>query len=240
MARLSDEEIKRRKEAGAAKRAERLEKRRTLELEDEKQRLLREKLPEADYYHQGLSKRIKAADKYLSDVINGRHKLNSDKIPEILELFNLPSTVDAALAYKMCRDEYRELVCRCWYFGTGEEAVLRRTAFEAWNKMLFRPEIEATGWVILNILNAGLVSAETYQVLKQHQQKYVESGIGVFIAITCERMVKNGGFMDVRTFTVNKWTPQQVAVLNDIVALFKNSRSDMRMLEEIAEDTAEE
>ncbi len=240
MVKLSVEEINRRKEAGAAKRAERLEKRKYLELEAEKQRLLNEKLPQADYYHQGLSKRIKAAERYLTDVIQDRQKLDADKIPEILELFNLPSMLDAALAYKMCRDEYRDLVCRCWHFGTGEEAVLRRSAFEVWNKMLFRPEIEATGWVIFNILNAGLVCAETYQVLKQHRQKYVDSGIGVFIAITCERMLKNDGFMDVRTFTVKKWTPQQVAILNDIVALFKNAQTDMRMLEEIAEDTAEE
>ena len=60
MVKLSVEEINRRKEAGAAKRAERLEKRKYLELEAEKQRLLNEKLPQADYYHQGLSKRIKA------------------------------------------------------------------------------------------------------------------------------------------------------------------------------------
>ena len=237
---LSEEEIARLKEAGAAKRAKRLEKRKKLELEAEKQRLLNEKLSRANEYQQALSKRIKEAERYLSDVIRDQRKLDLSKIPEILEPFNLPSTVDPVWAYKMCRDEYRELVCRCWHFGTGEESILRRTAFKAWNKILFCPEIEATGWVILNILNAGLVCPETYQVLKQHRQKYVDSEISDLIALTCERMIKNGGCLDVHTFTVKKWTPEQVSILNDIVTLFKNARSDMRMLEEIAEDTAEE
>lgn len=218
MAKLSLEEIERLKLAGAAKRAERLEKKRSLE--PKKAQRLDKSCEENNGFYRELSIRVKAAEKYLSDVIVEKQKLDPGKMSEILTLLRFSDTINVAKTYNKCHDEYCQLVYRCLYLQEGKAEILRQTAFQAWNKILFYPEVTATGWVIFSILHAGLVCDEVYQVLKVHRKKYVESKIGCVIARICMQMLKNGGSLNERTHAIQPWKQEQVATLRKIIDLF--------------------
>lgn len=214
MAKLSLEEIERLKLAGASKRAQRLEKKR-IQLEQKEQLVQKD---DSDY--RLLSRRLRLAEKHLTDVIQGKELLNPKKVTEILDLLTIQN-FDDVTSYNHCRDEYRDLVCRCCYFGRGEAGVLRQKAFEVWKKMLFHPKVEATGWIVFNILHAGHICNELYQVLQVHREKYMQSGIGPFIAKSCRQLLKGGGVLNEKNRTISPWKEAEVNILKNIIALFE-------------------
>ncbi len=230
---LSKEEIELKIAQGENKRSERLEKRQALSVEDEKQKILQQCIVEADDYHKGLRNRLQIATRYLHDVIEGRKVLETPQIPRIIDLFKSANDLDARVAYRMCREDYQQLVIYCWRFHAGVATALGLAAFEYWDKMVAFPEVQVTGTVILNILNSGSVYRQTLLILKHHKAKFEESELAPFIVHTAKRLLRDGGYFDGKQ--KKSWTPAQIGILQEIVKLFLVQ--DNRILEEIAEDS---
>jgi len=230
---LSKEEIELKIAQGESIRRERLERRQALSMEEEKQKILQQRIVEADEYHKGLRDRLQVATRYLNDVLDGRKTLEIKKIPDIIDLFKSADDLDARVAYRMCREDYQQLVIQCWRFRTGVAADLRQAAFEYWDKMLSFPEVQVTGTVILNILNSGAVYPQTLHILKHYKAKFEESELAPFISHSAKRLLRDGAYFDMKQ--KKSWTPAQIDILQQIVELFRVR--DNRLLEEIAEDS---
>lgn len=233
---LSPEEKARRIAAGEAVRKARAEKRKNFQAGEEKIKILKQPLVSVDIYHQGLNQRIAEASHYLHDVIFRRETLELKRIPEIVDLFSFPDEIDARVAFKMCYDNYCRLSGLCWHFQRGTAAVLGETAFNFWNKILYFPEVIVSGTLILNILDWGHIGLPLLTILKNHRQKIEDSSMSQVIVHTAERYLRDGGMTPVLTGEVKIWSEAQQDILKEIISLFKK---DLRILEEMAEDSAE-
>lgn len=229
MSHLSQEEKARLIEAGAAKRQERFEKRRKLKVENNNQSLV-----SADAFHKGLKKRLAEMSHHLYCVIFRGEQLNMELIPQIVDLFYFQSELDACIAYKMCEEDYQRLITKCWYFQRGKSAVLSKTAFEFWDKVLSFPEIRPGGTVILNILAAGQINELTFEILKKYHKKFEVDGVVPVIANQCEKFLKDGGVKLPLSDEAKLWNDEQKSMLQELVQLYRGF--DTRTLEEIAED----
>lgn len=215
-----------------AAQVEPLEKRQELNLEA----ILNQPLIEPDFYHQGLAVRLKEVDKYLKKVVRGQEALNVREIPKILDLLPLPTNLRLFAHYKICRDEYRNLMYRCFCLNTGPAMVLMRQAYAVWDKLLSLPKFEPSATLILNVLSGGLITPELKKIICRHKQKFVDCGLDGIIKTTAQHLLNDGVYMD-RKGQVKRFEPQQRDILAQIPGFFEIR--DLRTLEEIAEDTPE-
>lgn len=234
---LSPEEKARRIAAGEAVRKARAEKRKQLQInkEKEKEEILKQSLVAMDAYHKGLNKQIAKASHYLHDVIYRGETLVLKKIPEIADLFNFPSELDARVAFKMCYENYCQLIGRCWHFQQGRVALLAETAITFWDKILSFPEVIADGPLVFYILETGMIGMPILMIFKKHHQKFVENSTAPIIVNICRRHLRNGGMTHILTGEVKVWNEQQQDILRQIISLFS---TDLCMSEEFARNTA--